>query len=103
MKNKLIALLLFVSFYSLSGQTEAEKVKIPLNDYMIGTSYNYPEQIERAFIDSAWLYLSNRYGSSWITGRKEYAALFEKRTRGEFNGLNRRILSTTIYQEVANA
>ncbi|MEL7120210.1 MAG: PQQ-dependent sugar dehydrogenase, partial [Bacteroidota bacterium] len=34
---------------------------------------------------------------------KEYAALFEKRTRGEFNGRNSRILSTSIYQDVAYA
>lgn len=85
------------------AQTEREKVEIPLNDYMIGTSYNYPEQIERAFIDSAWLYLNRGDGSSWIASPKEYAALFARREAGKFNGRTSKIRSIDIYQNVAYA
>ena len=95
-------LLLSLSLNTGNGQSDTELVTIPLNDYMTGTSFNYPEQIRRAFIDSAKLYLTRR-GSSWILGPDEYAAPFGKQNPGEFNGRTSRLLTTKVYQDVAYA
>lgn len=97
----LITCLLIV--FSLTAQSEKELASIPLNDYITGTSYNYPEQIRRAFIDSAKLYLNRGDGSSWISSPDEYAALFARRTPGEFNGRTSKILSIDIFQQIAQA
>ncbi|MEL6720351.1 MAG: nuclear transport factor 2 family protein, partial [Bacteroidota bacterium] len=93
--------LVFVTLF-IYGQTESEKVQMPLNDYMVGTSYNYPEQIERAFSDSAILYLT-KDGAPFIVTPKEYAALFAKREAGTFNGRIAKLISTEIYQDIATA
>lgn len=69
---------------------------------MIGTSYNYPAQIERAFSDSAVLYLT-KDGAPFPMRPKAYAALFAKRAAGVFNGRTSRIVSTTLYQDIAIA
>ena len=69
---------------------------------MIGTSYNYPDQIERAFADSAMLYLTRR-GEPWNVSPAEYAALFKNREEGVFNGRTSKITSIKIYQDVAYA
>ena len=69
---------------------------------MVGTSYNYPDQIRRAFIDSATLYLDRR-GETWITSPDKYAALFERRPKGEFSGRTSKLLSVEIFQNIAQA
>ena len=101
--RSIIITLLFINFFlPLPAQSESDLVKIPLNDYMVGTSYNYPDQIKRAFIEEARLYLT-RNGASWISSPAEYAALFEKRESGQFNGRTSHLLKVDIYQDVAYA
>ena len=94
--------LLCLAINVTSGQSEEDLVKIPLQDYMAGTSYNDPDQIRRAFIDSARLYLT-RQGSSWILAPEEYAAPFGRRKKGEFNGRRSKIQSIEIHQDIAYA
>ena len=102
MKCILSSLLLFLFIGNLLSQTDEAKIKIPLMDYIEGTSFNHPEQIERAFIESAKLYLT-RNGESWILTPSEYASGFARRKAGKFNGRTGKILSTKIYQDVAYA
>ena len=102
MRQTILLLLLQFNFLFLIAQTERDLVEVPLNDYMVGTSYNYPEQIKKAFIEEAKLYLT-RQGESWIVTPSEYAALFERRTPGEFNGRTSKLRSIDIYQDVAYA
>lgn len=103
MNKRLIFLLLLATLSSnLLAQSERELVEIPLNDYIVGTSYNYPEQIQRAFIDSATLYLT-RNGGTWITDPKTYADLFKRNEAGSFTGRTSKILSIEIRQDIAMA
>lgn len=102
MKEILVSLLFSILFSYSFSQTERDKVEIPLNDYMVGTSYNYPDQIRRAFIDSATLYLDRR-GEVWITSPDKYAALFESRPKGEFSGRTSKLLSVEIFNNIAQA
>ena len=101
---RITLLLLFISSipYFSRAQTERDLVDIPLNDYITGTSYNYPDQIRKAFIDEAVLYLT-RQGESWFVSPAEYANLFENREAGQFNGRTSEILSVDIYQDIASA
>lgn len=85
------------------AQTERDKAAIPLHDYITGTTYNYPDQIQRAFIDSATLYLSRGDGGSVILSPAEYAALFARKPAGTLNGRISKILKIELYQEVGKA
>ncbi|MEM9888316.1 MAG: PQQ-dependent sugar dehydrogenase [Bacteroidota bacterium] len=101
--TKMIFTLCWLAFAtSIFGQTEDEKLQIPLQDYMIGTSYNYPDQIVRAFSDSAILYLT-KDGAPWVVSPKTYADLFAKRKAGQFNGRIAKLINTEIYQDIATA
>ncbi len=102
MQHRFMIVLLFLVADAVYGQTERERAMIPLNDYMIGTSYNYPQQIQKAFIDSAKLHL-NREGDPWVVDPATYAALFENRPAGQFNGRESQLLSLTIHQDIAQA
>ncbi|MEM8523568.1 MAG: PQQ-dependent sugar dehydrogenase [Bacteroidota bacterium] len=101
--TKMISTLCFtVLTILIYGQTESEKLRIPLDDYMIGSSYNYPDQIVRAFADSAILYLT-KDGKPWPMRPQAYADLFAKREAGKFNGRIAKLISTEIYQDIATA
>jgi len=84
------------------SQSESDMVKIPINDYMIGTSYNYTKQIIKAFSDDAVLYLTGADGPMTLSP-SEYADLFIKREEGKFNGRQAKILSIKTYQDIAIA
>lgn len=103
----LLLVIFSLSYQSLHGQGEQkifdrDLIEETLNDYIIGTSYNEPDKILRAFMDSAKLYLSRR-GQSWILNPEQYASGFEKGERGQFNGRKGRIVSIEQYQDVAQA
>lgn len=101
--TKTIFTLYLLSFTLLAyGQTESEKLRIPIDDYMIGSSYNYPEQIVRAFADSAILYLT-KDGAPFPMRPQAYADLFAKREAGKFNGRIAKLISTEIYNDIATA
>jgi len=102
MTKTIITLCLLLFALSTYGQTESEKLQLPLNDYMIGTSYNYPEQIVRAFSDSAILYLT-KDGAPFVMRPQNYAAGFAKREAGKFNGRIAKLISTEIYNDIAVA
>ncbi len=95
----LIVCIALISF-NAKGQSDEEKVKIPLNDYMIGTSYNYPEQIKHAFTENAMLYLT-KDGKPWPRTPESYAAGFAKREAGKFNGRHAKLLRTKVYNDIA--
>lgn len=72
-----------------------------LTDYFDGTAYNRPDQIRRAFHPTALLYLEKRDKSEWHVPLNEYVALFEKRTRDEFNGRIGEVLHIDIDGRIA--
>lgn len=97
----MLALLLTVA--SLSAQTEANQVRACLLNYINGTSYNQPEQIEKAFYDKANLYLSKPDQPVFLVPAKEYASWFNKGKPGEANGRTGKILSIDISNDIAIA
>lgn len=102
MKLAMTTLLLVFWNTLLVGQTEAELARIPLDDYMVGTTYNYPDQIRRAFSDSAQLHL-DRDGEDWLVSPEAYAQLFSRRPAGSKNGRQSTLLTLDIRQNTATA
>ena len=91
----------FISL-QLTAQSVRDSVLIPINDYMVGTSYNHLDQIKRAFHDSAMLYLYSP-AEPLIISPQRYAGFFKKRTPGAFNGRYSSLLNLDIYNDTAIA
>ena len=104
MKKTLLALIavLFASvLYSQS--TDAEEIRITLNDYIEGSSYTKIDQIKKAFAHNATLYLTNKEGEFKIYTPQEYTGFFKNRTPGKFNGRVGKILKIEIEKDIATA
>ena len=65
-----------------SAQTEMEAIQHTLLNYLNGSSYNDPDLIQSAFYEEADLFLSKKDQELWVLNPKEYADLFQNRTKG---------------------
>lgn len=78
------------------------QVAAVIHDYLQGSSYNRPEQLQRAFHPDARLYLSQPGGGMRELGIAEYASWF-RRNPGQFNGRVGRLISTQVEGDIATA
>ena len=96
--------IVFCFIYSVQyGQESIGGVTQALNDYITGTSYNYPEQIDRAFIPEANLYLNGKNNDLRIVPIQEYLGFFEKGKPGTFTGRVGNILAIDTFGNIASA
>lgn len=103
MKTVIFTLLLLIGSTGLLAQTEEDAVRKTLQNYIDGTSYNNPEQIEDAFYKDAHLFLSKDGQEIFIMTAEEYADSFKKREQGTFNGREGKILSVDVENDIATA
>ncbi len=87
----------------LVAQSEEESIKITIQKYIEGTSYNNPELIKEAFYEEAPLFLSHKDKEIWIVPIKEYASWYEKKEKGKFNGRKGNVLSIDQQNDIALA
>ncbi|AXT61682.1 hypothetical protein D1816_15405 [Aquimarina sp. AD10] len=95
------ALVLNSSF--LIAQSDKDQINTTINKYIEGTSYNKPETIKEAFYEEANLFLSRKDNSLWIVPVKDYAAGYEKKEKGKFNGRTGKIIAVDIENDIATA
>ena len=86
-----------------SNDSEESQIHRTLNNYIQGTSYNRPEQIEKAFYPNANLLLQKKDVPVWRVPAKEYISWFKKSEKGKFNGRVGEILNVDISGNVATA
>lgn len=103
MTRPILVLTLLLSTTYLNAQSEADQLRACLLDYINGTSYNQPAQIEKAFYDKANLYLSKPDEPIFLVPPKEYASWFNRGKAGEANGRVGNILSIDISNDIAIA
>lgn len=96
----ILTLLLTINCFS---QSEDKAIRETLNKYLEGSSYSDQELIQEAFYENADLFLSREGQELWVLTPKEYAALFENRPKGKFNGRKTTILSIDINHNIATA
>ncbi len=90
---KLRLTITFALFVTIcAAQSEVDQIQETLLKYLKGSSYNDTEMIQAAFYEEADMFLTKKDQEIWVLSPKEYAALFEKRTKGEFNGREGKIL-----------
>ena len=109
MKAKLILLILiagimnFSSIFSAYGQSHDKAIRVALNDYLNGSSYNQAAQIKRAFHPQAHLLLEKADVPFWQVPVDEYVSWFAKAQAGKFNGRIGEILAIDYVGDVATA
>lgn len=109
--RSIILILLFTTLMSklaLAGPSKTvtndrQQIEQTLNDYIQGTSYSNPKQIDRAFAPQANLYLTKKDAPHWIVPATTYRSWFENKERGKFTGRIGEIISIDIADDVAMA
>lgn len=96
-------LLIFLISTIAAAQSDDEQILNTLNNYMEGTSYNRTEQIQKAFIKEANLYLDSKDDGLRIVPITEYISWFKKGTPGDFNGRIGNVLSVEKFGNIASA
>lgn len=81
---------------------ESSLIEKTLQNYMEGSSYNKPDQLESAFAENATLYLTGREGFKVYTP-KEYVGFFKNAEKGEFNGRYAKVLAIEVVKDIATA
>ena len=101
-----IACLICLSFFSpsfASDQSTHDAIAATLKNYLDGSSYNQPDQIQSAFYPESDMFLHHGEKPIYRMNSLEYAALFEKRERGVFNGRFGKILDIDVSGNIATA
>lgn len=102
--RQIISLVITLFFYlSANAQSDEQQIRQALSNYINGTSYNQPKQIEKAFYAEADLFLDNKEGSLWVVPIKEYQSWYENKEVGRFNGRIGNILSVNRMNTIATA
>lgn len=101
MKQTVLLCALFFA-QTLLGQSEIDQVKLTLQNYIDGSSYNRKEQLKNAFTIDATLYLTTKNGFKRYSPN-EYADFFKDKKEGEFNGRQGQVLAVDIINDIATA
>jgi len=112
MKTNFISTILAITIFPLAfaltsvsayGQTNELKIRQTLTNYIQGTSYNRPKQIEKAFHQETELLLEKKGNPLWRVPVKQYISWFQSGEVGEFTGRIGEIISIDIADNVATA
>jgi putative intracellular protease/amidase len=106
--NTIISIALLVLTFVLTstsayGQSNELKIRQTLTDYIQGTSYNRPKQIEKAFHQETNLLLEKKNNPLWRVPVKQYISWFENGKIGEFTGRIGEIMNIDVAGSVATA
>ncbi len=101
-KHWLLRTLVFMSI-SLNAQTSKEAIEKVLEDFIVGTEYNYPDRIEAAFYPEAQMFLFNTADTLLRFSPDQYASLYKRRPPGQRNKRYSKVLALDILLDVAYA
>lgn len=103
MNRFFFSLILVLTVGTINAQNEEDAIRKSLQKYLDGSSYNDPEKIIAPFYEDARMFLFNKDEPIYLLSVQEYAALFEKREKGKFNGRIGKILSIDQENDIALA
>ena len=97
MKTNFISIFISITILTLTftltsmsayGQTDELKIRQTVTNYIQGTSYNRPKQIEKAFHPETVLLLEKKNIPLWRVPVKQYISWFEIEICHEFQNLS---------------
>ena len=102
-RKNLLVLVVVCSQFVLKAQTDHEQITEVLNNFIEGTSFNYPDKILSAFLPGTPMYLYNRADTLLIMTAERYSSLFGRKAPGTPNARFARILNIDIERDIASA
>ncbi|MRI00965.1 hypothetical protein GH721_10540 [Kriegella sp. EG-1] len=101
--QKLIIFIALLMVGTLKAQSDETEIRQALQLYIDGSSYNDPKKITEPFYEDVQMFLSKKDQPIFILSISEYAALFENREKGKFNGRVGKILTIDQQNDIALA
>jgi putative intracellular protease/amidase len=99
----LLAMVLSILSHNVHALTTQQQITATLNNYIQGSSFNFPDQLSKAFNPGAELFLDGRDDKLRVMKAEEYVALFAKNPPGQVNNRIGEILSIEAYGKTAIA
>jgi len=103
MKKLLVSLILVLTVGIVNAQNEEDGIRESIQKYLDGSSHNDPVKIVEPFYEEARMFLYHKDQPIYLLSPAKYAALFEKREKGTFNGRVGKILSVDRENDIAIA
>ena len=105
MKHLGFALLLLIALALPCRAQSGEEVRIrtTLQQFIDGTTYNYPDTIAQAFYPNTRMFLHNDADTVWTVSAEEYASWYSRRPPGTRNARYSRIMAIDIVGTAAYA
>ncbi|GLR16819.1 PQQ-dependent sugar dehydrogenase [Portibacter lacus] len=100
---RIFVLLLIIPCYSIAQDDKNEGVYQPINDFIEGTTYNYPEKILNAFLPGTNMFLYNDADTLMVYSVEKYASLYNNGRRGQQNQRFSTLISLDVVENVAYA
>lgn len=101
--NKIWILLLIFPIFSSAQDDKRAQILKPINLFIEGTSYNYPEKILESFLPGGLMFLHNLPDTLMMWPVERYAALYDNGRRGQQNQRFSELISLDIVEDVAYA
>ena len=103
MKIKVFIFLAVISISPCFSQTDHEQITKILNQFIVGSQYNYPDSIATAFHPGTRMFLYDGTDSAYFMTSEEYAGLYGRKAPGTLNNRPSKIIGIEIDRDVAYA
>ncbi len=103
MKIKAFIFLTVISIGPCFAQTDHEQITKILNQFIVGTQYNYPDSIAAAFHPGTRMFLYNGTDSAFYMTSENYAAMYGRKAPGTLNDRPSKIIGIEMVGDVAYA
>lgn len=103
MKTSVFLFLLMISISPCFAQTDHEQITKTLNQFIVGTQFNYPDSISLVFYPGTRMFLYNGTDSAYYMTSENYALLYGQKAPGTPNHRPSKIISIEIVKDVAFA
>lgn len=104
MKRISLFIILFISFnISLQGQSDPDLIKSVLENFIEGTSFNYPDKVLSAFYPNTPMFLYNRADTVLVMSSEKYASLYGRKKPGIPNARYAKVLAIDVERDIASA
>ncbi len=103
MKNTFLLVIFLALSQIIIAQSEEDQIRAAINGYIVGTAYNYPDQVKSAFMPGADMFLDHQDKPLFIMKIEEYASRIAKNEAGKFNGRVTNIISIDQFEGIATA
>jgi len=84
-------------------QSDQDQIRHTLNNFIFGTTFNYPDSINDSFHPGSRMFLFNEADSVWMITSEKYASFYSRKTPGTRNNRQGKIVTIEVVKDVAYA